>query len=25
MVFAPYFLEEIQGFAEEVVPAARGR
>ena len=25
MVFAPYFLEEIQGFAEEVIPAARGR
>ena len=25
MVFAPYFLEEIQGFAEEVFPAVRGR
>ena len=23
MVFAPYFMDEIQGFAEEVVPAAR--
>jgi len=23
MIFAPYFMDEIQGFAEEVVPAAR--
>jgi len=23
MVFAPYFMDEIQGFAEEVIPAAR--
>jgi alkanesulfonate monooxygenase SsuD/methylene tetrahydromethanopterin reductase-like flavin-dependent oxidoreductase (luciferase family) len=23
MVFAPYFLDEIHGFAEEVIPAAR--
>ena len=23
MVFAPYFLDEIQGFAEEVIPAVR--
>jgi F420-dependent oxidoreductase-like protein len=25
MAFAPYFLEEFQAFAEEVVPAVRGR
>jgi alkanesulfonate monooxygenase SsuD/methylene tetrahydromethanopterin reductase-like flavin-dependent oxidoreductase (luciferase family) len=24
MVFAPYFVDEIQGFAEDVMPAARG-
>ena len=23
MVFAPYFVDEIQGFAEDVMPAAR--
>ena len=25
MTFAPYFLDEIQGFAEDVIPAVRGR
>ena len=25
LVFAPYFLQEIRRFAEEVIPAARGR
>jgi alkanesulfonate monooxygenase SsuD/methylene tetrahydromethanopterin reductase-like flavin-dependent oxidoreductase (luciferase family) len=24
MIFAPYFLDEIQAFAEEVIPSARG-
>jgi alkanesulfonate monooxygenase SsuD/methylene tetrahydromethanopterin reductase-like flavin-dependent oxidoreductase (luciferase family) len=24
MTFAPYMLDEIQGFAEDVIPAARG-
>ena len=25
MTFAPFFLDEIQGFAEEVIPAVRGK
>ena len=24
MMFAPYFVDEIQAFAEEVIPAVRG-
>ena len=24
MIFAPYFVDEIQAFAEEVIPAVRG-
>jgi alkanesulfonate monooxygenase SsuD/methylene tetrahydromethanopterin reductase-like flavin-dependent oxidoreductase (luciferase family) len=25
MMFAPFFPDEVQGFAEEVIPAVRGR